>query len=78
MEKDNDKIKTKLYELGNIVGLKESEVDNAKKTAKTVISICILAGVFALIGLFSSRLDSIGLWYVGVSIKDFGTLSNFL
>ena len=71
------KINSKLYELGTNVGLNKSEVDNAKKTLKTIVSICIIAGIFGLIGYFSSRLDAVGLWYIGVSIKDFGILSNF-
>ena len=70
-------INSKLYDLGRNVGLKKVEVDNAKKTLKTIVSICIIAGLFGLIGYFSSRLDAVGLWYIGVSIKDFGILSNF-
>jgi len=78
MKRDHTKIKAKLYELGKTVGLETSEIDKAKRTTRTIVSICIVAGIFALIGIFTSRLDAVGLWYVGVSIKDFGLLSNFL
>ena len=78
MKKDKAKIRSKIYNLGKNIGLEVNEIDKAKKTAKTVIAFCVIAGVFALMGLFSSRLEAVGLWYVGVSIKDFGMLSNFL
>lgn len=78
MKKDKAKISSKIYSLGSNIGLELNEIDNAKKTARTAIAFCIIAGIFSLIGLFSSRLDAVGLWYVGTSIKDFGMLSNFL
>ena len=78
MKNNRTEIRSKLYDLGQNIGLNQSEVDNAKKTAKTIIGLCIIAGIFALIGIFSSRLDAVGLWYSPVSIKDFNLLSNFL
>lgn len=78
MKRDSAKIEAKLHEFGKIIGLEESEIESAKRTGKTIMSMCIIAGIFALIGIFSSRLDAVGLWYVGVSIKDFSLLSNFL
>ena len=78
MKNNRTEIRSKLYDLGHNIGLNHSEVDNAKKTAKTIIGICVIAGIFALIGIFTSRLDAVGLWYSGVSIKDFGMLNNFL
>ena len=78
MNKNKIKLKSKLYYLGENIGLGISEVDDAKKTAKTIIGFFIVAGIFSLIGMFSSRLESAGLWYTSVSIKDFGILSNFL
>lgn len=77
MNQNKVKINSKLYELGKAIGLKEKEIDGAKRTAKTIVSMCIIAGIFGVIGLFSSRLDATGLWYVGVSIKDFNMLGNF-
>jgi len=77
MIRDKAKINKKLYELGKTIGLEEIEINHAKRTAKTIVSVCIIAGIFGLIGFFSSRLDAVGLWYVGVSIKDFNLFSNF-
>ena len=76
MKRKRAKIKTKLYELGKTAGLESSEIDYAKKTAMTTVSRGVIAGIFALIGI-SSRLESVGLWYVAVSIQDFGLLSYF-
>ena len=78
MKKNRTEIRSKLYDLGQNIGLEKTEVDNAKRTAKTIISLCVITGIFALIGIFTSRLDAVGLWYAGVSIKDFGMLNNFL
>lgn len=77
MMRDKIKMRETLYELGKSVGLEESEIDQAKRTAKTIVSVCIIAGIFGLLGFFSSRLDAVGLWYTGISIRDFGMLGNF-
>lgn len=69
-------MRAKLFELGKLVGLEESEIDQAKRTTKTVIRTCIIAGVIALIGIFTiSRLEAVGLWYIPPSIKDFSFFS---
>jgi len=88
MRKNRKETKERLYKLGKIVGLEASEIDYAKVTIKnkifTLIMVgifkiftLIMVGIFSLIGLFSSRLDAVGLWYIAVSIKDFGLLSGF-
>jgi hypothetical protein len=77
MRKNRREIKEKLYRLGKIVGLEASEIEYAKVTIKSKIFTLIIAIIFSLIGLFSSRLDAVGLWYTVVSIKDFGLLSSF-
>ncbi len=77
MKKNRKEIKEKLYKLGKTVGLEASEIDYAKITIKSKIFTLIFAGIFSLIGIFSSRLDAVGLWYIAVSIKDFGLLSSF-
>ncbi|UCH71469.1 MAG: hypothetical protein JSW62_03465 [Thermoplasmatales archaeon] len=76
MNRYNRKTKEKLYELGTRVGLKEKDIDGAKKTAKTVIVKSVIAGIFALFGILS-RLQAVGLWYVAVSIRDFSFFNNF-
>ena len=77
MRRNSTKIKAKLHELGETIGLEASEVDHAKRTAKAIMNMCIIAGIFALIGIFSSRLEAVGLWYGGASIKDFQIDFNF-
>jgi hypothetical protein len=77
MTHDKAKINAKLYELGTAIGLGESEIYRAKRTAKTIVSMGIMAVIFGLIGFLSSRLDAVGLWYVAVSAKDFSFLNNF-
>lgn len=77
MKKNRKETKERLYKLGKIVGLEASEIDSAKVTIKSKIFTLIIVGIFSLIGIFSSRLDAVGLWYIAVSIKDFGLLSSF-
>ncbi|MFW6119960.1 MAG: hypothetical protein ACOC80_03545 [Petrotogales bacterium] len=69
--------KAKLYEFGKTIGLEASEIEQAKRTAKTIMSMCIMAGIFALIGIFSSRFGPVGLWYGGASINDFNPFGRF-
>lgn len=76
MMRDNVQIREKLYELGKLVGLEEREIDQSKRTAKNVIKTFIIIGIIALIGIFTiSRFESLGLWYITPSIKDFSFFS---
>ncbi len=77
MKRNRIEIKEKLYKLGRTVGLEANEIDYAKITIKSKIFTLTIAIIFSLIGLFSSRLETVGLWYTVVSIKDFGLLSSF-
>jgi len=77
MKRNTIEIKEKLYKLGRTVGLEASEINYAKITIKSKIFTLTIAIIFSLIGLFSSRLETVGLWYTVVSIKDFGLLSSF-
>lgn len=79
MLKNRNEIKTKLHELGEIVGLEKSETEQAKRTTKNLICVFIAVGIFALISLFLvSRMDPVGLWYMPPSIKDFNLLGRLL
>ena len=71
MKRKSTKIRTKFHEFGKTIGLEESDIDHAKRTAKTLMSMCLIVGFFALIGIFSSRLEAVGAWYAGASIRDF-------
>jgi len=77
MKKNRIEIKEKLYKLGRTVGLEANEINYAKVTIKSRIFTLTIVIIFSLIGLFSSRLETVGLWYTVVSIKDFGLLSSF-
>jgi len=71
-------IHTKLQQMGKMLGLDDSDINNAKRTAVSTLSIAIAAAVVILIGkIVTSQLDAVGLYYTGVSIKDFGLLSRF-
>ena len=73
--RDKVKMRAKLYELGKLVGLEKSETEQAKRTTKNLICVFLAVGFIALLGMFMiTRLDSIGLWYVPPSIKDFNVL----
>ena len=71
------KMRQKLYEFGNLIGLDANEVNNSKRTVKSILSMCLIAGIFGLIGFLSSRLDAVGLWYGGASVKDFFIFNRF-
>jgi hypothetical protein len=77
MNRYTRKTKEKLYDFGKTIGLEASEIDQAKRTAKTVIGICVVAGILALVGIFSSRLEAVGQWYAAASIKDFNLFGRF-
>jgi len=77
MKKNRKEIKEKLFKLGSTVGLDASEIVYAKATIKSKIFTFVLAGIFLLIGLYSSRLEVVGQWYIAASVKDFGLLSSF-
>lgn len=76
MKRNRIEIKEKLYKLGRTVGLEANEIDYAKITIKSKIFTLTIAIIFSIICLFSSRLETVGLWYTVVSIKDFGLLSS--
>jgi hypothetical protein len=71
-------INTTLQELGHTLGLNDNDIINAKRTAKSILSIAIAASIIVIIGKITiTQLDAIGNYYTGVSIRDFGLLSRF-
>jgi hypothetical protein len=71
-------INTKLQELGQTLNLNDSDITNAKRTARSMLGMAIAAAIIILIGKIAiTQLDAVGLYYTGVSIKDFGLLSRF-
>ncbi|KYK19919.1 hypothetical protein AYK24_04750 [Thermoplasmatales archaeon SG8-52-4] len=74
--RDNVKIRAKLYELGKLAGLEEREIDKSKRNVRNVIKNIIIIGIVAIVGIITiSRFESIGLWYITPSIKDFSFFS---
>lgn len=69
---------TTLQYMGQTLGLSDRDITNAKRTAQSMLGITIAAAVVIIIGkIVTSQLDAVGLYYTGVSIKDFGLLSRF-
>ena len=78
MNERKQKIETKLHELGHTLGLENREIDRAKITMKSMLGIAIAAAIVVIIGKFVvTQLDTVGLYYTAVSIKDFGLFSRF-
>ena len=64
--------------MGQTLGLTDNDIANAKRTARSMLGITLAATVVIIIGkIITSQLDAVGLYYTGVSIKDFGLLSRF-
>jgi uncharacterized protein YbcC (UPF0753/DUF2309 family) len=71
-------ITTTLQQMGQTLGLTDNDITNAKRTARSMLGITLAAIVVIIIGkIITSQLDAVGLYYTGVSIKDFGLLSRF-
>ncbi|MBN1280571.1 MAG: hypothetical protein JXA00_02880 [Candidatus Thermoplasmatota archaeon] len=71
-------LQTKLHDLGHTLGLNDTDIANAKQTACSMLSVALAATLVIIIGKFATtQLDAVGLYYTGVSIKDFGLLSRF-
>jgi hypothetical protein len=69
---------TTLQQMGQTLGLTDNDITNAKRTARSMLGITLAAIVVIIIGkIITSQLDAVGLYYTGVSIKDFGLLSRF-
>jgi len=67
-----------LHELGQTLGLDDSDIARAKRTTKSMMSMAIVAVIVMFIGrVVTTQLDASGLYYIGVSIKDFGWFSRF-
>jgi len=71
MIKYSAKTRQKLYEYGEIIGLDGNDINKARRMTKDLFYMFLIIGIFTFIGLFSSRLVTVGAWYAGASIKDF-------
>jgi hypothetical protein len=78
MNKRKKHLNTTLQHMGQTLGLDDSDIANAKRTAISMLSIAIAATIAILIGrITTTQLDAVGQYYTGVCIKDFGLLSRF-
>jgi hypothetical protein len=69
---------TLLQHMGQRLELTDNDITNAKRTARSMLGIALATTVVIIIGkIITSQLDAVGLYYTGVSIRDFGLLSRF-
>ena len=74
MNTKNQKINTKLAQLGQPLGLCETDIKKARKTVKNMMTLALLTGMFILLGHIITPGGPVGLYYAGVSVKDFQIL----
>lgn len=67
-------INKKLKQFGKTLGLDENSSINAKRTTKNTIVMAFFAGLLFVLGRFMMPGGPAGLYYTGVSIKDFQML----
>ncbi|MBN1859823.1 MAG: hypothetical protein JW840_00020 [Candidatus Thermoplasmatota archaeon] len=78
MNKEKKQLTTTLQKMGQTLEMTDADIAQATKTARSMIGMAIAAAIMLFIGkIVSTQLDAIGLYYVGVSISDFGLLSRF-
>jgi hypothetical protein len=78
MNKRKKQFNTTLQQMGQTLGLTDNDIDRAKRTARSILGMTIAATLVLIIGKIAlSQLDTVGLYYIGVSIKDFSLLSRF-
>lgn len=78
MNKRKKHLNATLQRMGQTLGLDDSDIASAKRTARSMLGIAIAAAVVILIGkIATTQLDAVGQYYTGVCIKDFGLLSRF-
>ena len=74
MNARTNNINTKLTKLGQTLGLNETDTLRAKRTTKNMVTLALFTGVFMLLGHLMMPGGPAGLYYTGVSIKDFQIL----
>ena len=68
------KINVKLTQLGKNLGINQTEAVEAKRTIKNIATLALFTGAILLLGQFIMTGGPAGLYYTGVSIKDFKIL----
>ena len=79
MFRKKEDMNSKMQEIGRLLQLDNTEVCLAKKTAKHIVSMALIGGIFMILGNLLMPGGPAGLYYTAVSIKDFQLLlSGFL
>ena len=74
MKKNRNKINAKLKQLGQPLGLSETDTIQAKRTIKNITKMAVFTGVFFVLGSIMMPGGPAGLYYTGASVKDFQIL----
>jgi hypothetical protein len=74
MKNRNEKINKKLIQLGENLKITSKEAVKAKRTIINIATLALLTGAILLLGQFIMTGGPAGLYYTGVSIKDFKIL----
>ena len=61
----------KFKQLGQTLGLKDSDILCARRTLRHGITLVAITGIISLFGFLTKQLDPIGQYYASVSINDF-------
>lgn len=77
MKGGKEKINAKLIKLGESLELDKIDSIKAKRTIRNVITMVLFAGIFIILGTLMMPGGPAGLYYTGVSIKDFKILFGF-
>jgi len=71
LNKKRDDFSSKLEDIGEYLQLDQTDIHRAKKTAKNIISMAVISGIFMILGRLMMPGGAAGLYYTAVSIKDF-------
>ena len=79
MFRKKEDVNPKMQEIGRLLQLDKTDVCLARKTAKNIVCMALIGGIFMLLGSLLMPGGPAGLYYTAVSIKDFQLLlSGFL
>lgn len=74
MNNRKKKVNIKLIQLGENLGINQTEAVKAKRTIINIATLALFTGAILLLGQFIMTGGPAGLYYTGVSIKDFKIL----
>jgi hypothetical protein len=79
MFRKKEDINPKMQEIGRLLQLENTDICLARRTAKHIVSMVLIGGIFMILGNLLMPGGPAGLYYTAVSIKDFQLLlSGFL